>query len=239
MNLITVLSVLGVIGGNLIALVGVLYLDWNLVTVFSLHWLETLAIVTVNIPKIRRAEGQPLARDMRWTVRSGNCVQMGFRGEVANFLSLGGFVMILSVGLGFVLLGVGESRVAARVARVLWQRPPLPFTGLEGHGGELLLGFVLFLGSETVAYRRVFLGQQVYRQVTRRQQIDGPLQRILGILAFLLLVLFVGLRTHRFELALTGAVLFKIAVEIMTLLHPGRFAWVTPGRDAKGEGGTE
>lgn len=203
----SVISIAGVLGVNLYALIGWLFLDWDLVVLFALYMIETLVASIINIPKMRRAQGPSMENESRITCR-GREVPVGK--EMPFYIMLVVLMLFVEVTLGLGFCQMAADRVAADLGLA-----PMHFTDrLLAHSWELAAGFVICLVTEIVSHFRTFLGQGEYLRISPRGQFDKGAGRLLGIAGVYVSVFGLCMVTHNVKILVGLAVLIKIGLEL-------------------------
>jgi hypothetical protein len=162
-------SIVLLVAFNALPLVGVLFWDWDLVTILILYWVENGIIGVVNIAKIGRAEG---GMDPRFSVRAANSVG---RAALVPFFVLhygifwvvhGIFVFLLPLLAGLSeAFEPGGGGLGAGYANVSWSGIALAAVGLAvSHVG---------------AYAYDYIGRGVYRTRSPGAQTFEPYPRLI------------------------------------------------------------
>jgi hypothetical protein len=191
---------------NLVPVVGVLFLGWDLLSILVLYWIESGVVGILNVARIRRVE----AAQRRGETVPGAADAPLFRVSLPSVSptgSLGGF-FVMHYGIFWVVHGVFVFVIPVFAADVGGASPAL------GYGHVLAPGIALAaLGlaiSHYLSYRMNFLGRAEYRTTTPEAQMLAPYGRVFVlhftilfgafVIAFLgsplaLLLLMVGIKT--------------------------------------------
>lgn len=168
------LSVLLLVGVNMVPLLGVVFYDWNLFSIMFLYWFENGIIGLFNVFKISRASkpsvGSNLTINGRPTNLSGKAFYIPFFiMHYGLFWVVHGVFVIVLFGLfgGQPFGGVGPPEIAGG------------FRGFEP-GGVAIAALSLFL-SHGVSFFVNFLGNEEYRNVTPDQQMFQPYGRVVAL----------------------------------------------------------
>lgn len=144
-------SVVFLIGVNLIPLYGVLAWGWKLFSILFLYWLESFVIGAFTVLKIGKAKGTGRVNPSGETVANVPDLQM-----IPFFLFHYGLFMF--VHLVFILVLFWPPTIAVR---------------------DLLLAFGSLWVSHGISYVSNFLGREEYRRTSPEQQMFAPYPRIL------------------------------------------------------------
>lgn len=170
----SVLAVVLLFAFNLLPLAGVLWWQWDLMSVLALYWVENGIVGVYNVLKILRAEGSSLA-GLRSIRLNGRPIEAMARGPIATFFVIhyglfwaghGMFVLLflpLMTGIGF-MGGLSTS------------------LGGLGNGGPdwrlVGIGAIGLAISHGVSFVANFLGRGEYRSVSPGQLMLAPYGRL-------------------------------------------------------------
>jgi hypothetical protein len=191
-------AVVALVVANLIPLVGVLFLGWNVWTILLLYWLENGVVGIYNVAKMLRAEG-PETGDTRFLVNGRPASSMS-RASLVPFF-------VMHYGIFWVVHGVFV---------VL-----MPVFGMAGSDGSaspwildgvapltILFALVALTISHGVSFWFNYIGRGEYRRTTPSGQMFAPYGR--------LVVLHITIIVGAFAIGFTGAP--ESAVVILVVL---------------------
>jgi hypothetical protein len=191
-------AVVALIVANLVPLLGVLFLGWNVWTILLLYWMENGVVGVYNVAKMLRAEG-PETGDTRFLVNGRPASSMS-RASLVPFF-------VMHYGIFWVVHGVFV---------VL-----MPVFGMAGSDGSaspgilegvapltILFALVALTISHGVSYWFNYIGRGEYRRATPSGQMFAPYGR--------LVVLHITIIVGAFAIGFTGAP--EAAVVILVVL---------------------
>jgi hypothetical protein len=158
-------AVVALIVANLVPLVGVLFLDWNVWTILIVYWLENGVVGAINVLKMRRAAG-PYVQGR---------VSMSFNGRPVDEASTNALVgfFILHYGIFWAVHGVFVLSLASGAFGPVGAEPaagPSPWT--------ILVAAVGLLISHGVSYRLNYIGRGEYLHTSAAAQLFAPYGRL-------------------------------------------------------------
>jgi hypothetical protein len=193
------LSAVSLVVANLLPLAGVLLLGWDLFTLVALYWLETLAIVLLNVPKMAMASA-PVAE---------GAAPPGFaRLVVIPFFLVhsGMFMLVHGVFIVVIFSGLATGR-----------EPSL--SPLRVNAWNLALAFLALAVSHTISFFHNFVAEREYERVSIQQQMAQPYRRIVAMHLFILLSAFLAMAVGSALPALVLVVAVKTAVDLRAHLR--------------------
>jgi hypothetical protein len=147
-------STLALLTANLMPLLGVLVLDWNVSPIMVFYWAENLVVGFYNVLKMRRAQGSVAGSG---TIMNDRPVQQSDRRAMIVFFIVHYGLFTLCHGI-FVLVMFGA--------------------GFKGFLSELGMALLFLTVSHGVSYRRNFIGRGEYRQVAFTTLFWQPYSRV-------------------------------------------------------------
>jgi hypothetical protein len=147
-------STLALLTANLMPLLGVLVLDWNVTPIMIYYWTENLVIGFYNVLKMRRAQGSVAGSG---TTMNNRPVQQSDRRAMIVFFIVHYGMFTLCHGI-FVLVMFGAR-----------------FKGLLSESGMALLFLTV---SHGISYRRNFIGRGEYQRVAFTTLFWQPYSRV-------------------------------------------------------------
>ena len=148
-------STLALIAANLMPLLGVLALDWDVAPIMIFYWTENLVIGFYNVLKMRRAQGSVAGSN---TTLNGRPVRQADRGAMIVFFIMHYGMFTLVHGI-FVMVMFGAHFRSAF--------------------SELGLALLFLAVSHGVSYRRNFIGRGEYQRVAFTRLFWQPYQRVI------------------------------------------------------------
>jgi Family of unknown function (DUF6498) len=200
------ITLLGVIGVNLIPLVGVLFLGWDLLSLLVLYWIESGIIGLFNVLKIRRIEQAQRSGQSQVSEPPTRKRALSAGTPVAPFF-------VLHYGLFWVVHGIFVLLIPTFAAEGGDLLPGLDYAGFSLPG--VLLAAVGLGARHAASYWYEFLGRREYLRRSADAQMMAPYARLM-VLHFT--ILFGG-----FVVAILGSpvgllalmVLVKILAELL------------------------
>jgi hypothetical protein len=182
--------ILSLVLANLVPILGVFFLGWNLFSIMFFYWLESAVIGVYNIPKMFMAqiseESDPDA------ARTS-----------AIFTSTKIFsVVFFIVHFGIFMIGHGVFIFAL-------------FGPIELTVTSVLLGIVSLFISHGVSFKTNFIDGKEYEKVNLSQQMFAPYQRIILMHVSIFVVAFVVSIVGAPNIALVVMVLLKMALDLV------------------------
>lgn len=168
------LSVLFLIGVNIVPLLGVIFYDWNLFSIMFLYWFENGIIGVFNVLKIARAS-KPSSGETRMAINGRPSNLSGAAFYVPFFIMHYGIFWVVHGVFVIVLFGVFGGRFGG-------VGPPEIMGGFRGFepGGVAIAALSLFL-SHGVSFYVNFLGNEEYRNVSPDEQMFQPYGRVIAL----------------------------------------------------------
>ncbi len=148
-------SVLALIAANLMPLLGVLALDWDVAPIMIFYWAENLVIGFYNVLKMRRARGSVASSN---TTLNGRPVTETDRGAMVLFFIIHYGIFTLVHGI-FVMVMFGPHFRSAF--------------------SDLGLALLFLAVSHGVSYRRNFIGRGEFQRVSFTRLFWQPYQRVI------------------------------------------------------------
>jgi hypothetical protein len=148
-------SALALITANLVPLVGVLALNWDVAPIMIFYWAENLVIGFYNVLKMRRAQGSVAASN---TTLNGRPVTENDRGAMIFFFIAHYGIFTLVHGI-FVMVMFGVR--------------------FRGAFSDLGLALLFLAASHGVSYRRNFIGRGEFQRASFTQMFWQPYPRVI------------------------------------------------------------
>ena len=216
------LSVLFLIGVNMVPLLGVIFYGWNLFSIMFLYWFENGIIGFFNVLKISRAS-KPSSSTSNITINGRPSNLSGAAFYVPFFAMHYGIFWVVHGVFVIVLFGLFGGQPFGGVG------PPEIAGGFRGFepGGVTIAALSLFL-SHGVSFYVNFLKGEEYRNVSPDEQMFQPYGRVIALHITILgggfLVGYLG--TPLASLVLL--VVLKTAIDIWAHLREHRKAEIRP-----------
>jgi hypothetical protein len=147
-------STLALLTANLMPLLGVLALNWDVTPIMIFYWAENLVVGFYNVLKMRRAQGSVAGSDTIWNDRP--VAQTDRRAMILFFIMHYGIFTLVHGIFVFIMFG----------AR------------FRGAFSELGLALLFLVVSHGVSYRRNFIGGGEYQRVAFTTLFWQPYQRV-------------------------------------------------------------
>jgi hypothetical protein len=148
-------STLALLAANLMPLLGVLALDWDVAPIMIFYWAENLVVGFYNVLKMRRAQGSVAGSN---TTLNGRPVQESDRKAMILFF-------IAHYGIFTLVHGIFIMTLFGALFR--------------GAFSELGLALLFLAISHGVSYRRNFIGRGEYQRVAFTRLFWHPYQRVM------------------------------------------------------------
>jgi hypothetical protein len=148
-------STLALIAANLMPLLGVLVLHWNVTPIMIFYWAENLVVGFFNVLKMRRAQGSLAGTD---TIMNDRPVRQTDRRALIVFFIVHYGIFTFCHGI-FVLVMFGAR--------------------FRGAFSELGLALLFLLVSHGISYRRNFIGRGEYQRVAFTTLFWQPYSRVI------------------------------------------------------------
>jgi hypothetical protein len=220
------LAVALLIGANLIPLVGVLVLGWDILTILVLYWIENGIIGVFNVLRMARAEGPAEApRASRAGLRLNPIGEQQSRGYLISFFAF-------HYGLFWVVHGV-----------FVFAIPAFAGGGAESvyrnfSAAAVLIGTVALAISHAVSYVRNFIGRGEYRRISPTAQFGQPYPRLFVLHITILAGAWVLISLGQPVLLVALLVALKTAFDlILHLREHGRLQALEPAPQRGAEAG--
>jgi hypothetical protein len=182
---------------NLVALIGVLFLGWNLAMILVLYWVESGIVGLLNLPKILLARG-PLTLTARGVslavpMASTGLLSLAARAFTAIFFLIHYGIFWIGHGLFvFLLPAFARQRGGAGVAAVSND----PFAGAGIDPAVVGSAALILLASHAVSFWTNYVRRREYLGISYLQQMAQPYSRVLvmhvTILAGAFLMILIG-----------------------------------------------
>lgn len=168
------LSVLFLIVGNAIPLLGVVFYDWNLFSIMFLYWFESGIIGFFNVFKIARASKPSAGSNITINGRPSNLSGAAF--YVPFFIMHYGIFWVVHGVFVIVFFGLLGGQPFGGAS------PPEIAGGFRGFepGGVAIAALSLFL-SHGISFYVNFLKGEEYRNVTPQGQMFQPYGRVIAL----------------------------------------------------------
>ncbi|MFH1769834.1 MAG: DUF6498-containing protein [Parcubacteria group bacterium] len=189
---------------NLIPLFGVLYLDWGVVTILVLYWMESVVIGYFGYKKIFKVTGNRPKKHFFGLL-------FGLLGPASYFL-FNFIVFILVDALFLVILLV-----------IFLLQTPTSFIEYDLSFSYLIIGFIGFWISHWYSYRSNFLGREEYLKYTPKSVTRAPYKRIWVMHAFIIVAGGIMAWTWSLVSLLLVLVVLKIVADITLHLMEHNF----------------
>lgn len=169
------ISVLFLIGVNMVPLLGVIFYDWNLFSIMFLYWFENGIIGLFNVLKISRA-AKPSSGNTNLTINGRPTNLSGKAFYVPFFIMHYGIFWVVHGVFVIVLFGLFGGQPFGSVG------PPEIMGGFRGFepGGVAIAALSLFL-SHGVSFFVNFLGNEEYLNVSPDEQMFQPYGRVIAL----------------------------------------------------------
>lgn len=203
------------VAGNLVPLVGVLFLGWDLMTILVLYWMENGIVGGFNVLKMLTARGDGAGIN-RLVGRSA--MTAFFIVHYGIFWAVHG-VFVWTVLPSFV--GSGNLQGGILEGGDLWFGPTGP---LGPERGALALGAIALVLSHGASFLFNYLGRSEYLRTTAVAQMAAPYGRVVILHVTILAGAFVGVALGSPIGALFVLVALKMAMDIAFHLREHRSA---------------
>lgn len=188
-------AVVALIVANLIPLVGVLFVGWNVWMILIVYWLENGVVGVFNILKMLKAEGAPGAASAAWTMNGRSVNDVAKAGLIPFFVVHYGIFWVVHGVFVFALPVFGSMETETIDMTTGFEPLTIPFAVLAltiSHG---------------VSYWFNFIKGGEYRRVSPAGQMFAPYGR--------LVVLHVTIIIGGMAIAITGAPASVVAILVV------------------------
>jgi hypothetical protein len=211
-------SSVALVGSNLIPLVGVLFLGWDLFTIVLAFWMENVVVGIYNVLRMATAQG-PLATGRGQTppaLNSGAVQAIGRVGLILFFIVHYGIFTGVHGMFVFVLFGEGGFAQAMQTGGEM--SPPLDPGSIGAAYGTMALRlglmFWALMISHGVSYVGNYLGGKEYLTASPGDLFGQPYSRIVVLHLTILLGAFLVVFTHYARAPIVLLVALKIGVDL-------------------------
>lgn len=217
------ISLVALVGVNLVPLFGVVFFGWSLFSIMLLYWLENGIIGLLNVAKIARAEA-PASAGSRMKVNGRDASSLGKAAAIAFF--------VLHYGIFWVVHGVFVVALFGVLGGTLpTSGSPFPalgsgFAGFEPVG--VAVAFVSLVLSHGLSFFVNFIGDEEYREVSPGEQMMRPYSRVVALHAAILGGGFLAGYLGAPVAALAVLVLVKTSVDVLAHAREHRKARSAP-----------
>jgi hypothetical protein len=178
---------------NLIPLIGVLWLGWNLMLILALYWAENGIVGVINVAKILMAEGPPPA-DFKWRVNGRPATSLSRVGTAGFFcVHYGIFWLVHGIFVfTFIPAMTGVGPFGGGVVD-----PSDPFGGFGATFpdlGVLAVGVVGLAISHGVSFWMNYVGRGEYKTLSPAEVMTQPYSRLVILHLTIILGAFVSIR---------------------------------------------
>jgi Family of unknown function (DUF6498) len=172
-------SALVLVAANLVPLIGVLFLGWNLALILVLYWVESGVVGLLNIPKILLARG-PIEIGSRGVTFGLPFALDGQAGMIVRGLLAAFFVVHYGIfwavhGVFVFLLPTLQS--FGEPSLLVNGPGPAPWGDVEG--GAIVGAAALLLASHGISFLVNYVGRREYLRVSPVQQMFAPYSRVM------------------------------------------------------------
>lgn len=165
--------IISLLVSNSIPLIGVLFFNWDLFSIFFLYWLETAVIGIYAIPKAYKASKPypyqgynrkteyPLDKVVAHLSKSKSV----FRFLITPIDEMFGILPLYLLQLGFYLF-------VLLLAVLFFFKPHVELTALYG------IAYISLLISHGISYKYTYLDMRMYEQTSKHEQLAEPYRRV-------------------------------------------------------------
>lgn len=204
MNFKNSLNKIFIIITNLIPLLGVMFLSWNLLLIIFFYWVETIFIGIINIEKIKKAEGTIIPEDLVNTDINGLKIGTYSKNELSKkFISFYLYVSVICGVFLFVIFGVPNLLLNFAIANLS-----------------------LVLISHLISYKINYIDKGEYLDTHPSSLFVQPQTRIIIMIA----IIFAGSMFYAIGgqfLGLLVMIFFKIKIDISSYYHKSFIKFVS------------
>ncbi len=208
--------------GNLIPLAGVLFWDWNLMTILVLYWIENGIVGALNVPKLLLAGG----------TGSGLASILGRVGLSVFFvihygifwLGHGFFVTVAIPSIAGTTLVPGDAGTGVGAGTGEFGLDPEVVAFVGAAPTAVALGAVALALSHGASFVFNYLGRAEYRTADPSRQMGAPYGRVVVLHLTIIFGAFVAIALGNPLGVLLVLVVLKIAVDLGFHLHEHRRA---------------
>ncbi|MFH1769678.1 MAG: DUF6498-containing protein [Parcubacteria group bacterium] len=204
------IGLIALIVANLIPLIGVIYLDWNIFMILLLYWIESIVVGIYNIPKILIAEGSmvywttELKKVKGKTVVKKNIKVYDPSPSKRDKRFYAGFFVIHFMGF-MAMLGVGIFGY---------------FRGSIDNISSIFIAVAALFGSHGISFLLNYIGAGEYKNRDPYLQMFAPYKRLLVMLAVIAVTgLILKSRVESEDILIWGLILLvslKIIADIFS-----------------------